>query len=604
MKRWIVLAILLFSVGGVTQAQDAQPLPVIVDFSIDVESLTLAEVEAGETDATLSWTIANFEEGYEIVPYAYEIGTWVALITDEDDALEPVAEFELTVRHPLNFNAPTYRLVILDENFQVYSEAVVMIPYNTEDVVFEPAIASFTVQETSIEANAVAYNGAQLNVSWEVTDRTPQSNLVFEQIQSDGSIVSVELPRRNAWVASTGSGSIAPVLPDQGTNIVLRLKLVDLVTGDILDEAGQQVSVSGSVASPTPRPTDPPAPTAEPNQPEPEPEQPEQPAEEVASNDPPPASGPVAQAGTSGGFELGGHVATFARLDIAQAAGMTWVKKQVRWQRSEGTGNAAAIINDAKANGFKVMLGIVGFRDQMGDFDAYTNEFAAYLGQVAALGPDAIEVWNEPNIDREWPAGTINGTNYTTMLAKAFNAIKAANPSVMVISGAPAPTGFFGGCANSGCDDNVFLRQMANAGAAQYMDCIGAHYNEGIISPDQNSGDPRGGHYSRYFNAMLNLYYNTFGGSRQVCWTELGFLSGEGYSPLPGGFAWAQNTSLAQHAEWLGLAAQRSRESGRVRLMIVWNVDFQVYDSDPQAGYAILRPDGSCPACAILAASR
>jgi hypothetical protein len=133
------------------------------------------------------------------------------------------------------------------------------------------------------------------------------------------------------------------------------------------------------------------------------------------------------------------------------------------------------------------------------------------------------------------------------------------------------------------------------------MDCVGAHYNEGIISPDQNSGDPRGGHYSRYFTAMLNLYFNTFGGSRQVCWTELGFLSPEGYSPLPGAFAWAQNTTLAQHAEWLGLAARRSRESGRVRLMIVWNVDFTVYDADPQAGYAIRRADGSCPACGTLA---
>jgi len=246
----------------------------------------------------------------------------------------------------------------------------------------------------------------------------------------------------------------------------------------------------------------------------------------------------------------------------------------------------------------------VGYKEDLADFEAYTNEFAAYLGQVAALGPDAIEVWNEPNIDREWLAGTISGANYTVLLAKAFNAIKAANGNVMVVSGAPAPTGFFGGgCAAGGCDDNVFLRQMANAGAAQYMDCVGAHYNEGIISPDLSSGDPRGGHYSRYFPAMLNLYYNTFGGARPVCWTELGFLTPEGYPPLPGAFAWAQNTTLAQHAEWLGRAASLSRGSGRVRLMIVWNVDFQVYDNDPQAGYAIRRADGSCPACASLSAA-
>jgi hypothetical protein len=36
--------------------------------------------------------------------------------------------------------------------------------------------------------------------------------------------------------------------------------------------------------------------------------------------------------------------------------------------------------------------------------------------------------------------------------------------------------------------------------------------------------------------------------------------------------------------------------------MIVFNVDFDYYGSDPQAGYAIIRPGGSCPACASLGA--
>ena len=34
-------------------------------------------------------------------------------------------------------------------------------------------------------------------------------------------------------------------------------------------------------------------------------------------------------------------------------------------------------------------------------------------------------------------------------------------------------------------------QQMASAGAGQYADCIGVHYNEGIVSPRQSSGDPR-----------------------------------------------------------------------------------------------------------------
>jgi hypothetical protein len=322
---------------------------------------------------------------------------------------------------------------------------------------------------------------------------------------------------------------------------------------------------------------------------------------------PPPATTPppVVTPGGGGGFELGGHVAGFGRVNEMRSAGMTWVKKQIRWSRGEGTGAAAAAINEARANGFKILLGVVGYKDQMGDYDAYTNEFAAFLGQVAALGPNAIEVWNEPNIDREWPSGTVNGARYTQMLSKAYNAIKAANANVLVISGAPAPTGYFGGgCRNEGCDDSVFIQQMAGAGASNYMDCVGTHYNEGIISPDLRTGDPRGSHYTRYFYGMLDTYYNAFGGARRICWTELGYLTPEGYGQLPSFFGWAQGTTVAQHAEWLGRATALSRSSGKVRLMIVWNVDFTgSFGDDPIGGYAIIRPDGSCPACATLGAA-
>ncbi len=45
-----------------------------------------------------------------------------------------------------------------------------------------------------------------------------------------------------------------------------------------------------------------------------------------------------------------------------------------------------------------------------------------------------------------------------------------------------------------------------------------------------------------------------------------------------------------------------SAASGRVRMMIVYNVDFTSFDpnGDPQAGYAMIRPDGSCPACSAM----
>src|SRR5207244_1411832 len=60
---------------------------------------------------------------------------------------------------------------------------------------------------------------------------------------------------------------------------------------------------------------------------------------------PPPPSG----GGGGGGFELGGQVAAFDRPDLMAFAGMTWVKRQVRW--SPGAGADAGEINDAHAKG-------------------------------------------------------------------------------------------------------------------------------------------------------------------------------------------------------------------------------------------------------------
>ncbi|MGQ9909525.1 MAG: hypothetical protein ACUVS2_11885 [Candidatus Flexifilum sp.] len=302
------------------------------------------------------------------------------------------------------------------------------------------------------------------------------------------------------------------------------------------------------------------------------------------------------------GFNLGGHVAGLDAAAVAamRRAGMTWVKKQVRYQMGQDPGSVAGLINQAHANGFRILLGIVGLPGQVlqsGYFDAY----ASFVGGVAALGADAIEVWNEPNIDREWPAGSIDPALYTRLLAQAYNAIKSANRNTLVISGAPAPTGFFGGCSGVGCDDNLFVAGMYAAGAASYMDCVGIHYNEGILPPTATSGDPRGnsGHYSRYFLSMIDTYNAAMRGSRPLCFTEFGYLSPQGYGPLPGAFGWAENVTVAQQAQWLDQAVSMAARRN-VRLLIIWNVNFTEYGEDPMAGYAIIRPDGSCPACDLL----
>ncbi len=362
---------------------------------------------------------------------------------------------------------------------------------------------------------------------------------------------------------------------------------------------GAAIVVFAATPTPTPEPTPTPTPTPAPTA--------TRIPQAVPSGGGQAAVAPSAGSIVVGQFEYGGHVtnSNTGASGAMRNAGMNWMKVQIQYSPGMGAGSAAEQINAARAQGFKVLLGIVG---RPGDLAAggagYVQGFAQYLAQVAAAGPDAIEVWNEPNIDREWPTNQISGAAYADMLRQAYQAIKAANGSVAVISGAPAPTGAEAAFPGQVVNDDNWLRQFVNAGGLQYADCIGVHYNEGITPPSARSGDPRDNYYTRYLLPMVEVYWGIIGGQKPLCFTELGYLTPEGFGPLPSFFSWAQNVTLAQQAAWLAEAAALLSQSGRVRLMIVWNIDFTAYGSDPQAGFAMIRPGGGCPACDAMARAR
>ncbi len=311
---------------------------------------------------------------------------------------------------------------------------------------------------------------------------------------------------------------------------------------------------------------------------------------------------------------VGGQVQNFDDSTKAYMddAGMTWVKWQIPYIIDDYNlfNVARDRINWSHEAGFNVLLSITGEVEKLDELGAdYYPRFAEFLGGIAALQPDAIEVWNEMNLDREWPQGKIDPSAYAEMLRQAYTAIKAVDPQVMVITGALAPTGAEGafGLARVWNDDRYYLG-MANAGVADYADCIGVHYNEGIIPPQQQGGDPRQPDYPpRYLPLMIQRAAFPFRGQDiPLCFTELGYLSPEGYPPLPSGFAWAVNTSVQEQATWLRDAVDVAANFDGVdtELIIVFNMDFERYDDDPQAGYAIIRADGSCPACDELGTLR
>lgn len=418
------------------------------------------------------------------------------------------------------------------------------------------------------------------------------------------------------WTVEGNAGAVAELITGLSDDFVLTLAAPEgnyAVNLAVIDEAGKSLSQREGAVLPLYNPTATPTPTPTPTRlPTPTP----RPVPVFVA---PVTSGQPAGAGSaiSGNFaavpppagsisiEIGGHVTgagSSRAIDAMRSAGMIWLKIQARFDWRSPP-DMSREINIAHSNGFKILVGTVGRPNELQQGGgSYINSYTDWLARIAGQGADAIEVWNEPNLDREWPRGQISGAAYVPILAAAYQKIKAANGNTLVISAAPAPTGV-SDRPDQVMPDNTWLREMVAAGGLDHLDCVGAHYNEGIVSPSQSSGDPRGdNYYTRYFFGMLNGYISIT--RRPICFTELGYLTAEGYPALSEYFGWADNVTVAQQAAWLAEAAALASQSGQVRLLIVWNVDFTHYGADPQAGYAIVRPDGSCPACATLAQAR
>ncbi len=296
-------------------------------------------------------------------------------------------------------------------------------------------------------------------------------------------------------------------------------------------------------------------------------------------------------------FEYGGQTHDMGHTEEMKEIGMTWVKVQYKFHEHSQPRDVIKLVEQAHDRGFKLLLATTGkpYPESI-DFDRYVE----FIGGVAALPvpPDAIEVWNEMNIDFEWPLGEIDPVQYVDRLLKpSYEAIKAANENVMVISGAPAPTGFNDGI-HAWADDR-YMAGMFAADAIEYLDCIGIHYNSGATSPRAWTGHPAGGFYGWYFQPSLQTADRLAGHTRPICITEIGYLTNWDLGKsLPANFWWARETSVEEHANWLADARNMARDSGLVQLFIVFSADIYHWDGrDPQTGYTMFRPQGNCPAC-------
>lgn len=298
----------------------------------------------------------------------------------------------------------------------------------------------------------------------------------------------------------------------------------------------------------------------------------------------PPAAEPVE-------MELGGLVEqpVDTTFDVMRSAGMNWIVLRLPYFNGASPIPEKQRIEDLQELGFKVYYIVVG---SPLDFDAtnFDRNFSSYLSALANFGADAIQVWDSPDSDLFWTPGDIDPADYVAMLSQASAAIKLANEETLVVSAALLPDD----------NDELYYQGMVSAGAADVIDCIGVQYLLGTVPPDATTGDARGDDHIYYMDPTLDLAFDSFGGSRPLCLT-IGYLSAEGYSPLQEPFTWAANTTDENQAAWLAQAEAINRQSGQVRLMLISNVDFTFFGIDAAAGYAIIRRDGSCPACDTLA---
>ncbi|MCB9438046.1 MAG: cellulase family glycosylhydrolase [Anaerolineales bacterium] len=110
-----------------------------------------------------------------------------------------------------------------------------------------------------------------------------------------------------------------------------------------------------------------------------------------------------------------------------------------------------------------------------GDIPFDTTRLFEYCGAVATRYQGRItayQIWNEPNLKREWADTPPSPEGYVDLLKGCSTAIRQADPDAIIISAGMAPTGTRDTTA---LPDEEFFWKMYQAGAAPYFDVLGVH---------------------------------------------------------------------------------------------------------------------------------
>ena len=312
------------------------------------------------------------------------------------------------------------------------------------------------------------------------------------------------------------------------------------------------------------------------------------------------------------------------RLQQIKPLRVNWVKVQAAWEwlQPDRAGQFdqnfrlfQLHVQKADKYGFQVMLSVVKApawarhtnRNEDGPPDDL-NQFAAFLRQLLKeTGPyiDAIEIWNEPNLRREWTGSRpISGASYMELFRVAYDSIRAYSPHITLITAGLAPTGNHSGVS---VDDRAFLRQMYQAGLGRYGDVkIGVHPYAWGNPPDFVCCDNVGGQGwddrpQFFFLQTIRDYAGiiaAFGSRAQMWVTEFGWATWEDFPNDPPD-PWMTYNSALDQMDYTMRAFQIGQSRADIGVMILWNLSYAeertVYQRVELAGYSLLYPrfDGS-----------
>uniref|UniRef100_UPI002D07CA79 LysM peptidoglycan-binding domain-containing protein n=1 Tax=Aggregatilinea sp. TaxID=2806333 RepID=UPI002D07CA79 len=287
-------------------------------------------------------------------------------------------------------------------------------------------------------------------------------------------------------------------------------------------------------------------------------------------------------------------------VDRAVELETTWVKQEISWERYAPDADTIdwdaldAIVDALDEANLNILLTVTDAPDWARDTTeeqgppANYDDLAAFVGALAeryAGRVGAYEIWSEPNLRREWntPLG-ISASSYVEMLRLAYTAIRTADPKAIVVTGGLAPTGYNDGV--NAISDRVYLRQLYQAGVADWSDAIGAHPMGWANPPDsaccqQNRPEIDGWDEdpSFFFSDTLQDYREIMvqnGDSGTYLWvTKFGWGTNDGLNvEPPQGFEFVGFTSLDEQTTYSIRAFQLGRELGYIGPMFLWNLNY------------------------------